>query len=342
MPLRICFIASEVAPLAKTGGLADVAGALPRYLHDRGHDVRVFMPLYSSISLGPLNPQPVDAVQDVDLRLGPHRYTFSLLAATLPSSQTPVMLVHCPAAFDRPTIYTNGPDEHLRFLVLQRAALESCQRLAFAPQILHCNDWHTGLAPLMLKSLYAWDQLFDATRTVMSIHNIGYQGVFAAGTAHDVGGEIRHLLAPEDASRGQINWLREGLRHADRVSTVSPTYAQEICSPIGSHGLDTTLRARGDEVVGILNGVDYSEWNPATDRYLKYRFSPDRSVRQGENQARLPRLAESVAPGHDADARYRLAHDSAEGLRPAVRHAARDAGRPRLLSCRGGQRRRPL
>jgi starch synthase len=274
MSLRICFIASEVAPLAKTGGLADVAGALPRYLHDRGHDVRVFMPLYSSSSLGPLNLQPVDAVQDVDLRLGPHRYSFSLLAATLPSSQTPVMLVHCPAAFDRPTIYTNGPDEHLRFLVLQRAVLESCQRLAFAPQILHCNDWHTGLVPLMLKSLYAWDQLFGATRTVMSIHNIGYQGVFGAGTAHDVGGEIRHLLAPEDVSRGQINWLREGLRHADRVSTVSPTYAQEIRSPIGSHGLDTTLRARGDDVVGILNGVDYSEWNPATDRYLKYRFSP--------------------------------------------------------------------
>ncbi|HEY6644724.1 glycogen synthase [Povalibacter sp.] len=274
MSLRICFIASEVAPLAKTGGLADVAGALPRYLHDRGHDVRVFMPLYSSISLGALDPQPVPNVQNVELKLGPHRYSFSLLAATLPGSQTPVMLVHCPAAFDRATLYTNAPDEHLRFLVLQRAVLESCQRLAFAPQIVHCNDWHTGLVPLLLKSLYAWDRLFDEARTVMSIHNIGYQGVFGAGTVYDTGGEIRHLLSPEDLSRGQINWLREGLRHAHRVSTVSPTYAQEIRSPIGSHGLDTTLRARGDDVVGILNGVDYGEWNPATDRYLKHRYSP--------------------------------------------------------------------
>ncbi len=274
MSLRICFIASEVAPLAKTGGLADVAGALPRYLHEQGHDVRIFMPLYSSISLGSLDLQPVANVQDIELRLGAHRYSFSLLAATLPGSQTPVMLVHCPAAFDRSSIYTSGPDEHLRFLVLQRAALESCQRLAFAPQIIHCNDWHTGLVPLMLKSLYAWDRLFEASRTVMSIHNIGYQGVFGSGTVHDIGGEIRPLLAPEDLSRGQINWLREGLRHAHRISTVSPTYAREILSPIGSHGLDATLRARGDEVVGILNGVDYDEWNPATDRYLKHRYGP--------------------------------------------------------------------
>src|SRR5262245_26085735 len=106
--MRICFIASEIAPLAKTGGLADVAGALPRYLHGRGHDMRLFMPLYSSIGLGALNAAHVPNVQDVDLRLGPHLYSFSLLQANLPGSTTPVFLVHCPAAFDRPTIYTNG------------------------------------------------------------------------------------------------------------------------------------------------------------------------------------------------------------------------------------------
>ncbi|MBB6094599.1 starch synthase [Povalibacter uvarum] len=273
--MRICFIASEIAPLAKTGGLADVAGALPRYLHGRGHDVRLFMPLYSSIGLGALNADHVPNVQDVELRLGPHRYSFSLLQAHLPGSTTPVLLVHCPAAFDRPTIYTNGPDEHLRFLVLQRAVLESCQRMGFAPQIVHCNDWHTGLVPLMLKTLYAWDRLFEQSRTIMSIHNIGYQGVFGAGTAYDVGGEIRGLLSPSDFGAGQINWLREGLRHAHRVSTVSPTYAREIQTPIGGHGLDGTLRERGDEVVGILNGVDYADWNPALDRYLKHRYTRD-------------------------------------------------------------------
>ena len=274
MAIRICFIASEVAPLAKTGGLADVAGALPRYLHGQGHDIRVFMPLYSQVGATGLNTTAVASVQNVELSLGPHRYVFSLLEAQLPGSAMPIYLVHCPAAFDRPTLYTSGPDEHLRFLVLQRAALESCQRMVFAPQIVHCNDWHTGLVPLMLKSLYAWDQLFAASRTVMSIHNIGYQGVFASGTAYDVGGEIGWLLADGDRHAGQINWLREGVRHAHRVTTVSRTYAQEICTAEGGHGLDLDLRARWDGVVGILNGVDYSEWNPQTDRYLKHRYGP--------------------------------------------------------------------
>ena len=133
MAIRICFIASEVAPLAKTGGLADVAGALPRYLHSQGHDIRLFMPLYSQVGVTGLQTTPVAAAQNVELRLGPHRYTFSILEAALPGSRMPIFLVHCPAVFDRPTLYTNGPDEHLRFLVLQRAALETCQRMVFAP-----------------------------------------------------------------------------------------------------------------------------------------------------------------------------------------------------------------
>jgi starch synthase len=273
MPLRICFIASEVAPLAKTGGLADVASALPRYLHEQGHDVRLFMPLYSSIGLTALNASHVTNAQDVELRLGAHLYRFSLLEAQLPGSTLPIYLVHCPAAFDRPTLYGNAPDEHLRFLVLQRAALESCQRMVFAPQIVHCNDWHTALVPVLLKSVYAWDQLFAQSRSIMSIHNIGYQGVFDARTAFDAGGEIGWLLSPADRARGQINWLREGVRNAHSVTTVSPTYAREICTPIGGHGLDGTLSERSDGVVGILNGVDYAEWNPATDRYLKHHYT---------------------------------------------------------------------
>ena len=105
----------------------------------------------------------------------------------------PLYLVHCPAAYDRPYDLHVGADEHLRFLILQRAALDGCQRLGFAPQIAHCNDWHTALVPLLLKSVYAWDGLFSATRTVLSIHNIGYQGVFGAGTIYDVGGDVRAL-----------------------------------------------------------------------------------------------------------------------------------------------------
>ena len=273
MSLRICFIASEVAPLAKTGGLADVAGALPRFLHQQGHDVRVFMPFYASIGNSVLASRPFAAAESVELRLGPHRYQYSLLEARVPDSNVPLYLVHCPAAYDRPYIYSGGLDEHLRFLILQRAALEGCQRLGFAPQIAHCNDWHTALVPLLLKTVYAWDGLFAATRTVLSIHNIGYQGVFGAGTTYDVGGDVRSLVSPETLAGAGFNWMREGVRHADCVSTVSPTYAREICSPEGGHGLDGLLRARPSGVVGILNGVDYAEWNPATDRYLKHPYS---------------------------------------------------------------------
>lgn len=275
MPLKICFVASEIAPLAKTGGLADVAGVLPRHLHALGHDVRVFMPLYSSMSNGVLqNASPLHSARNVPLSLGPHRYSFTVLESQLPNSSVPLYLVHCPEVYDRASIYTSGVDEHLRFLVLQRAALDACQRMQFAPDILHCNDWHTALMPMMLKSVYAWDSLFAATRSVLSIHNIGYQGLFDASTVYDIGGDVRHLVSPETLAGGGFNWLREGVRLADRVTTVSPTYAKEICTPIGSHGLDGVLRARPDGVVGILNGVDYSEWDPATDRYLKHHYSP--------------------------------------------------------------------
>lgn len=273
--MKIAFVASEIAPLAKTGGLADVAGALPRKLQQLGHDVRLFMPLYSSIGNSGLQSAPISHAENVPLHLGHHHYEFTLRESRLPGSDVPLYLIHCPAVFDRPTIYTNGPDEHLRFLVLQRAIIESCQRLPFAPEIMHCNDWHTALIPLMLKTVYAWDGLFASTRTIMSIHNIGYQGIFGNGTTYDIGGDLRGQLSRDTAAGGAINWLREGIRHAHRVTTVSPTYAHEICTPVGGHGLDGDLRARSDQVAGILNGVDYSEWSPSTDRYLKHPFSRD-------------------------------------------------------------------
>jgi len=283
--MRICFVASEVAPLAKTGGLADVAGALPRHLHDQGHDVRVIMPLYSSIGTAALEMVPIEGAQNVELRLGAHLYRYSLFETRLPGSAVPLYLVHCPAVYDRSTLYTIGPDEHLRFLVLQRAALDGCQRLKFAPDIVHCNDWHTALLPMLLKTVYAWDTLFGATRTVMSIHNIGYQGWFDASTTYDVGGNVWDLLAPQTRAGGGFNWLREGVRHADAVTTVSPTYAMEISTPLGGHGLDGALRARPDGVVGILNGVDYTEWNPATDRFLKHHYSSQHLSGKGQTKA---------------------------------------------------------
>ncbi len=274
MPLRICFIASEVAPLAKTGGLADVAGALTKFLHADGHDVRLFMPLYAQVERTGLDLAPVPGLQDMRVQLGAHALRFNVLAARVSGSGATVHLVDAPALYGRDRVYTSDADEHLRFILLTHAALRSCQQMAFAPQILHCNDWHTGLAPLLLKTSYGRDALFRETRSLMSIHNIAYQGSFAATQVADTGlGEAAQQLDAEELAAGRINMLREGLAHADAISTVSPTYAREIQTPAYGYGLDALLRRRAHLVTGILNGVDTDEWNPATDRYLPRHFS---------------------------------------------------------------------
>jgi starch synthase len=271
--MRIAFVASEFTPLAKTGGLADVSSALTRFLHRRGFDLRVFMPLYSRIDRAALGVVPVEFLRNVAITLGPHRYVISVLTGKLPRSDMPMYFIDCPALYARPGIYSRDADEHLRFLLLTRAAIECCQRMAFAPDIFHCNDWHTALAPLYLKSVFSWDKLFARTRSVLTIHNIGYQGVFAAASLGDLGlGASTHLLHQEDLGHGRINSLKTGVLYADSVTTVSPTYAREIATPQYGMGLENVIRTRGDAVIGILNGVDYEEWNPETDRYLPAHF----------------------------------------------------------------------
>jgi len=290
--MKIAFVASEITPFAKSGGLADVAAALPRALYELGHDVRVFMPLYASVRDKGFALQKVSGIQDVPLLLGEHPYQFSVYSSILPDSDLPVYLIDCPALFARSTLYTTDSDEHRRFILLQRAALESLQRMQFAPEILHCNDWHTGLLPLMIKTSYRWDRLFQQTKSLLSIHNIGYQGIFSAITRGDIGiGDIVSHVRSEDLVAGQINWLKEGLFHADAVSTVSPTYAREICTPQGGYGLENVLLGRSDGVTGILNGVDYESWNPATDKTLPARY--DAANLQGKQQCKLVLLQQA-------------------------------------------------
>jgi starch synthase len=291
-PLRICFIASEIAPLAKTGGLADVAGALAKYLHAAGHDMRVFIPLYKQIDRRQLHSWPVEFLQRVPLQLGPHSLTFDVHTAKLPGSRAMVYLIDAPAFFSRERLYGNAPDEHLRFLLLSHAALLCCQRMGFAPHILHCNDWHTGLAPLLLKTVYAWDQLFRDTRSLMSIHNIAYQGVFSASLQADTGlGAAVGQLDAAELAAGRVNPLREGIAHADAINTVSPTYALEIQTPLYGYGLQDLLRARAADLSGILNGVDYEEWSPEQDRFLPQHFNADRlDVKQQLKQEFLQQL----------------------------------------------------
>jgi starch synthase len=288
-PLAICLLASELEPLSKTGGLADVAGALTKYLHGAGHDVRAFTPLYASIDRAACDAQPLEGLTQVPLAVGPHSYVFALLRGVLPGG-APVYLIDCPALYARTSIYTSDPDEHVRFLALTRAALIACQRLQWAPQVIHCNDWHTACAPLFLRTSFEAEPLFAQTRTVLTIHNIGYQGIFAASQVVDVGIPGRqNLLHQDDLRAGSINSLRTGILYADLITTVSPTHAREICTDEYGMGLQDSLRMRAADgaVTGILNGVDYEEWDPARDRYLPIHYSAADTRGKGELKQEL-------------------------------------------------------
>ncbi|HTY50667.1 MAG TPA: glycogen synthase [Steroidobacteraceae bacterium] len=297
MALSICAIASEAAPFAKTGGLADVTAALTKYLAGAGHDVRLFVPLYSSVDRArfPLSPAGISR----STTLGAHTYAWSVHIAALPNSSARVHMVDCPALYARGGLYTSDGDDHRRFLLLTRAALECCQHLGFQPDILHCHDWHAAFGPLFLRTLYGWDRLFAGTRSVLTIHNIGYQGVFAAHDAADLGlGDNAHLLHQDDLKAGRINALKHGCMYADAITTVSPTYAREIRTPQYGMGLEDILRARGAALTGILNGVDYDEWDPRTDRYVDLNYDASSVSVKGELKARLlTRLHLPVAAG---------------------------------------------
>jgi starch synthase len=283
--LRICFASSEIAPFAKTGGLADVSSDLPPQLHRLGHDVRLFTPYYSTTDTRHHELRRVEEAQDVEVRLAWRTYRFSLWTTPLDDEGPPVFLVDCPELYRRSSIYTSDPDEPRRFALFCRAVFESCQRMGWGPDILHCNDWHTALMPLMRRTVYDWDALFSGTRSLLTIHNIGYQGLFGSAAIEEIGLEPwTHLFDQEDLHAGRVNCLRTGLVYADLLTTVSPTYAREIQTDAYGMGLAAVLRARSERLVGILNGVDYSAWSPERDGHIPHRYSRKRPEGKRKNK----------------------------------------------------------
>jgi starch synthase len=287
-PLKILFVTSELAPFAKTGGLADVSAALPRHLHALGHDVRLVLPLYRRVREQKPELRPVEGLQRFPVQIGEWTFVISVLTTKLPGSDLDVHLLDCPALYDRPGIYTQDADEHLRFLLLTRAALETCQRTQWGPDIVHANDWQTALAPIYLKTVYRWDRLFEHTKSVLTIHNLGYQGVFGSIVQGDLSlGDATHMLHQDDLREGRVNFLKTGLLYADLLTTVSPTYAREIQTETRGFGLDGILRTRAHALVGILNGVDEEEWNPRTDPFIPSRYSEKSLWRKEKNKEHL-------------------------------------------------------
>ncbi|RME02636.1 MAG: glycogen synthase [Planctomycetota bacterium] len=297
--LRVCYVSAEVFPFAKTGGLGDVGGALPKYLHDLGVEVRVFLPFYDGIDPSVYSIQWVDWIRNVGIRFPWGELSFSLAVTKLPGSNVDVYLVDCPALYHRGGIYTADGDEGLRFAYFCRAVVESCQRMGFGPDIFHCHDWHTALLPLYLQTIYSWDRLFHRSKTLLTIHNIGYQGIFGSGVISQVGlSPWRERFYQEDLRVGIVNFLKTGLLYADALSAVSRTYAEEICTPEYGFGLDFLLRRRRSSLFGITNGVDYSLWSPERDPYIPYSYSmEDLSGKERNKRALFEKVGLSYFPG---------------------------------------------
>jgi starch synthase len=264
-------ISSEAAPLAKTGGLADVVGALPAALRSFDDDVAVVIPRYGSIDL-----TTARRVYDhLPVFLGGARYDTSIYQAP---EEFPFYLVDCPPLFDRPGFYGEAgidyPDNHIRFAVFARAALGVARNL-FRPDILHCHDWQSGLVPAYLQSTFSTDPTFLGVKTLFTIHNLGYQGLFPAIALADAAIDPALFHPGGLEFFGNVSYIKAGIAFADALNTVSPTYAREIQTPEYGFGLDGALRARSDVLTGILNGVDYREWSPDVDQLIPSRYSVD-------------------------------------------------------------------
>ena len=274
--LNILFVVSECVPFAKTGGLADVAGALPAALAERGHDVRVVMPRYRMTRKYPA--ERLDSVLVVPLG-GGHAYG-SILETTLPgsggvASRAKVYFLEHDNLFDRGGVYgdSNGDfgDNLARYTFLSRGSLELCRSIGFVPDVIHVHDWPTCLVPVYLNTVERGSPLGRAA-SVLTVHNLAYQGWFSKDDLPVTGlGWDTYLRGGLERS-GSINLLQAGLVHSTMVSTVSPRYATEIQTRSGGEGMDGLLRARGD-VLGILNGIDDVVWNPETDRHIAAPYS---------------------------------------------------------------------
>lgn len=288
--LRILVAASEVAGLAKTGGLADVAASLPRALGARGHRVAVVMPYYAAVRRSGVPVEKTGAALPVPV--GGRTLACRLLRTRLPNSDVPVYLVEHPPFFERDdgpgrSLYqqtmpggykADYPDNAERFTFFSRAVLEAVPFLGFTPDVIHANDWQTGLVPVFLNEAYRTKPGYRDIRSVFTIHNIAYQGMYGTEVMR-LTGLPGWLLNPAQLEfHGHLNFLKAGIVFADAVNTVSPTYAREIQTPDYGCGLDGLLRGVSHKLSGIVNGCDYGDWDPAHDRHIAQTYTAETYV----------------------------------------------------------------
>jgi starch synthase len=272
--MKIVMISSECVPYAKTGGLADVVGALPKALRALGHEVIVVMPKYALIDANSYGLRPF--ISPLGVWMGNTEEWCAVYVAD--NFGVPVYFIEMNKYFDRWGLYHDADfndyqDNPRRFGLLTRAGLQLCRDIGFAPDIIHVHDWHTALAPAYLKIWHWNDPVLGRAASVLTIHNIEHQGVYSARDYDYLGLQWNNFTSDKLEDHGKISFLKGGIRYADMVNTVSPTYARETLTPQGGYGLAPYLNDLGENYVGILNGADYSQWDPAVDKLIPVRYS---------------------------------------------------------------------
>ena len=288
-PLKILFLAVEAVPFAKVGGLADVAGSLPQAIRALGHDVRLMMPRYGTIRS---NQFQLEKVGDpFPIPVGPGEEHVHLIQSTL-DEDTPVYLIWNECYFSSRDRVYGFEDDAQRFAVFGRASLAALHLLDWKPDVIHANDWHTGIVPAWLNTAGQRDPFYRDIATLFTIHNMAYQGI--AGRLILTFAQMEYLQHLSVEAPGTVNWMAQGIAHADLVNAVSEQYAREILTPDLGMGLAPLLQERQDRLLGVPNGIDYDQWNPATDPHIPHRFENNTVDRRTANktalqqQSRLP------------------------------------------------------
>ena len=288
-PLKILFLAAEAVPFAKVGGLADVAGSLPRAIHALGHDVRLMMPRYGTIRSDQFHLEKIGSPLSVPV--GPREEKVHLVGSAL-DGEVPAYLIWNEHYFSSRDQVYGFEDDAQRFTVFGRGALAALHSLDWKPDVIHANDWHTGIVPTWLNTEGRKDPFYADIATLFTIHNPAIQG--ATGRLILTFAQMEYVKYLPVEKPGTVNWMAQGIAHADLINTVSERYAQEILTPEMGMGLDPLLQERKERLFGVLNGIDYGQWNPATDANIPHRFDVETlNVRAAnktalQQQARLP------------------------------------------------------
>ncbi len=273
--MRILFLASEVVPFAKTGGLADVAKALPTALHSLGHDFIIVMPCYAKIN----GWRDFPVIANLTMSNQQNEKTINYCVRESKLGEVKVWFIDYEYYFNRNNLYGENNvaygDNGERFAFFSEACLEAAKALNFKPDIIHCNDWHTALTPMILKLRYTTDPFFTDTRTVLTVHNGAFQGIYDRSQIWMIP-EIAHIHNDSiEHGYGNINYLKCGVFYADKINAVSPSYAEELTTFLGGHGMAQNFIDRINDLCGIVNGCDYTDWDPNTDPEIPFRFSSE-------------------------------------------------------------------